>query len=209
MNHQQCQILFERFAAQNPNPTTELHFSTPYELLVGVILSAQTTDKRVNQVTAHLFPVANTPEAMLKLGLMGLKHHIRSIGLFNAKAKHIIAMSEQLLEKHAGAVPSDREALQALPGVGRKTANVVLNTLFGQETIAIDTHIFRVANRTGLGYGKTVWQVEQALLKRIPKPFLKNANHWLVLHGRYTCTARRPKCDTCLIRDLCENPVIN
>jgi endonuclease-3 len=196
--------IFTRLRAANPNPTTELVYETPFELLLAVILSAQATDKGVNQATARLFPVANTPQAILDLGEEGLKRYIRTIGLFNSKARHIIATCERLVAQHAGEVPRDRKALEALPGVGRKTANVVLNTAFGEQTIAVDTHIFRVANRTRIARGKTPLAVEQGLLRQIPKPFLKDAHHWLILHGRYLCTARKPRCAQCLIADLCE-----
>jgi endonuclease-3 len=195
--------LFERLAAANPEPTTELEYGSPFELLVAVILSAQTTDVAVNKATAALFSHAPTPSAMLELGEEGLRSHIRTIGLFNAKARNVIATSRILVDQHAGQVPDDRAALEALPGVGRKTANVVLNTAFGQSTIAVDTHIFRVANRTGLGPGRTVREVEDRLVKVVPEPFLRHAHHWLLLHGRYVCTARRPRCGSCEIEDLC------
>jgi endonuclease-3 len=194
--------IFARLRAANPRPTTELKYSTPYELLVAVVLSAQATDKSVNLATAKLFPV--TPQRMVKLGVAGLEESIKSIGLFRTKAKNVIGLSEIILEKHCGAVPQSREALEALPGVGRKTANVVLNTAFGQPTIAVDTHIFRVANRTGLAPGKDVVAVENKLMKFTPPEFLKDAHHWLILHGRYVCVARKPDCPRCLIRDLCE-----
>ncbi len=195
--------LFERLRELNPKPTTELEYSTPFELLIAVILSAQATDVGVNKATRRLFPVANTPAAILALGEDGLKRHINTIGLFNAKAANVIATCRLLLEKHGGEVPADREALEALPGVGRKTANVVLNTAFGQPTMAVDTHIFRVANRTGLAPGKDVRAVEEALLKRVPGEFLMDAHHWLILHGRYVCKARTPDCPQCVVRDLC------
>lgn len=198
--------IFERFAAANPYPTTELHYRSPYELLVAVILSAQATDKSVNKATAGLFQAANTPEAMRKLGLRGLKRHIKSIGLFNTKAANIIKMSELLLAKHGGQVPRTRAELEALPGVGRKTANVILNTLYGEPTIAVDTHIFRVANRIGLAPGKTVLDVEKGLNQAVPPAFRQNAHHWLILHGRYTCIAGKPRCPQCVIFDLCEYP---
>jgi endonuclease-3 len=198
--------LFERLKRANPNPTTELRFRTPYELLVAVILSAQATDKSVNKATERLFEVANTPEAMVRLGLRGLKRYIRSIGLYNTKAVNILATSKLLLERHGGEVPRSREALERLPGVGRKTANVILNTAFGEPTIAVDTHIFRVANRTGLAPGRNVREVEEALLRAVPRPYRRNAHHWLILHGRYICTARRPRCHICPIYDLCEFP---
>ncbi len=194
---------FRRLADLNPRPTTELDYTTPFELLVAVILSAQATDVGVNKATRKLYPVANTPAAILALGEDGLKRYIATIGLFNAKAKNVIATCRLLLELHGGEVPRDRAALEALPGVGRKTANVVLNTAFGEPTIAVDTHIFRVANRTGLAAGKTPLAVEQQLLKRVPEDFRKDAHHWLILHGRYVCVARSPKCSACVVRDLC------
>lgn len=195
--------LFRRLRELNPRPTTELHWRTPFELLVAVILSAQATDVGVNKATRRLFPVANTPQKILALGEGGLKHYISTIGLFNSKAKHILATCAQLIERHGGKVPHHRAALEALPGVGRKTANVVLNTVFGEPTIAVDTHIFRVCNRTGLAPGKTVRAVEDKLLKVVPDEFGIGAHHWLILHGRYVCTARKPKCPECPIRDLC------
>jgi endonuclease-3 len=204
MNKQRIQAIFQRFQAANPAPTTELVYDTPFELLVAVILSAQATDVSVNKATLKLFPVANTPAAILALGEAGLKPYIKTIGLFNSKAANIIKMCQLLISQHDGQVPDNREALEALPGVGRKTANVVLNTYFGQPTIAVDTHIFRVANRIGLTKGSTPLAVEKQLLKIIPKPFLQDAHHWLILHGRYTCIARKPRCPTCLIRDLCD-----
>ena len=194
---------FRRLRELDPEPTTELEYDSPFELLIAVILSAQATDVGVNKATRKLYPVANTPEAILALGLDGLKQYIRTIGLFNAKAENIIKTCGILLEQHGGAVPRDRESLEALPGVGRKTANVVLNTAFGEPTIAVDTHIFRVSNRTGLAKGKTPLQVEQKLLKVVPKEFLLDAHHWLILHGRYTCKARKPNCPECIVRDLC------
>ena len=194
---------FQRLAELNPKPRTELNYSTPFELLVAVTLSAQATDVGVNKATARLFPVANTPAAILALGEDGLKDYIKTIGLFNSKARNVIATCRILLEQHAGEVPEAREALEALPGVGRKTANVVLNTAFGQPTMAVDTHIFRVANRTGLAPGKTVLAVEKALLKRVPPDYLLDAHHWLILHGRYTCKARNPLCAQCPVLDLC------
>ena len=197
------ETMFERLRELNPHPTTELEYSTPFELLVAVILSAQATDVGVNKAMRRLFPVANTPQAIAALGVEGLKPYIATIGLFNTKAANVIAMCRQLLEKHHGEVPRDRTSLEALPGVGRKTANVVMNTAFGEATMAVDTHIFRVSNRTGLAPGKTVLAVEQALLKRVPAEFLKDAHHWLILHGRYTCKARRPECWRCPIRDVC------
>jgi endonuclease-3 len=197
------QELFERLRELNPAPTTELEYSSPYELLVAVILSAQATDVGVNKATRGLFRMANTPKAMLALGETRLRNAISSIGLFNTKAANVIAMSQRLLDEHDGEVPREREALEALPGVGRKTANVVLNTAFGEPTIAVDTHIFRVSNRTGLAPGKDVRAVEEALLKRVPAEFRQDAHHWLILHGRYTCKARKPECWRCPIRDLC------
>jgi endonuclease-3 len=194
---------FRRLQSVNPHPTTELEYGTPFELLIAVILSAQATDVGVNKATARLFPAANSPQGLLDLGLEGLKQHIRTIGLYNAKAENIIKTCRVLIEQHGGEVPRDRAALEALPGVGRKTANVVLNTAFGEPTIAVDTHIFRVANRTGLAPGKTPLAVEKKLLKAVPKPYLKDAHHWLILHGRYTCKARKPNCPECIVRDLC------
>jgi endonuclease-3 len=198
--------LFARLAELDPKPTTELAYSTPFELLVAVILSAQATDAGVNKATQRLFPLANTPEKILALGEDGLKRHISTIGLYNAKAANVIAMCRQLLEKHHGEVPRTRAELEALAGVGRKTANVVLNTAFGEPTIAVDTHIFRVANRTGLAPGKTVRAVEDALLAVVPDEYRHDAHHWLILHGRYTCKARKPECPRCPIRDLCRWP---
>ncbi len=203
MNPQKRREIFERLRAANPNPTTELVFRTPYELLVSVVLSAQATDKSVNLATGKLFPAANTPQKMLELGEKRLEEYIKTIGLFNTKAAHIIAACRQLLELHEGEVPRDREALEALPGVGRKTANVVLNTAFGEPTIAVDTHIFRVSNRTGLAPGKTVRAVEDKLLKAVPAEYRLDAHHWLILHGRYVCKALKPDCPNCVIRDLC------
>ena len=196
-------LVFERLRAQNPHPTTELVYHTPFELLLAVILSAQATDIGVNKATLTLFKVANSPEQILNLGLKGLKDHIKTIGLFNSKAKHIMQTCQLLLEQHEGEVPRDRAALEALPGVGRKTANVVLNTAFGEATLAVDTHIFRVAKSLKLADGATVLAVEQQLLKNIPEEFLKDAHHWLILHGRYTCKARTPLCEQCLLSDLC------
>ncbi|WP_019590651.1 endonuclease III [Thioalkalivibrio sp. ALE20] len=204
MNAAKRREIFERLRAANPEPTTELEYNTPFELLVAVILSAQATDVGVNKATRRLFPVANTPQAILDLGLDGLKECIRTIGLYNAKAENIMKACRMLVELHGGEVPRDRKALEALPGVGRKTANVVLNTAFGEPTIAVDTHIYRVANRTGLAPGKNVLEVEKKLLKFTPKEFLRDAHHWLILHGRYVCRARRPDCGQCVIRDLCE-----
>jgi len=205
VNSQQRQAMFERLRALNPHPTTELEYSTPFELLVAVILSAQATDKSVNLATRKLFPVANTPQAIRALGVEGLSNYVRSIGLYQGKARNIIATCGILLERHGGEVPAERESLEALPGVGRKTANVILNTAFGQPTMAVDTHIFRVANRTGLAPGKTVRVVEDKLLKNVPREFLQDAHHWLILHGRYVCKARTPACPTCAIADLCDD----
>lgn len=196
--------IFRRFQRANPSPTTELVYRTTFELLISVILSAQATDKSVNLATAKLFPVANTPEKILKLGLRGLKRYVRTIGLYNAKAANIIKTCRLLLQKHDGEVPRTREELETLPGVGRKTANVVLNTAYGESTIAVDTHIFRVANRTGLAPGLTPLSVEKKLLEAVPAPYRRHAHHWLILHGRYTCVARKPHCGRCLIYDLCE-----
>jgi len=204
MNKKKVAVIFARLKSLNPQPTTELEYSTPFELLVAVILSAQATDKSVNLATRTLFKHANTPQAIAQLGVEGLSEFIRTIGLFNSKAKNVIAMCRILLEQHGGAVPQTREALEALPGVGRKTANVILNTAFGQPTIAVDTHIFRVANRTGLAPGETVRAVEDHLLKVVPPEYLHDAHHWLILHGRYTCVARKPKCPECPILELCE-----
>jgi endonuclease-3 len=195
--------MFTRLRELDPHPTTELHYTSPFELLVAVVLSAQATDVGVNKATRKLYPVANTPQALLALGEDGLKHYISTIGLFNAKAKNVIGLCQQLLDHHAGEVPRDRAALEALPGVGRKTANVVLNTAFGEPTIAVDTHIFRVSNRTGLALGKDVRTVEDKLVKAIPIEFKQDAHHWLILHGRYVCKARKPDCPHCVIRDLC------
>lgn len=204
MNTQKRREILERLREANPHPTTELHYNTPFELLIAVILSAQATDVSVNKATATLFPVAKTPAQFLQLGVEGLKDHIKTIGLYNAKAENIIKSCQQLLDLHGGEVPESREALEALPGVGRKTANVVLNTAFGWPTIAVDTHIFRVANRTGFAPGKNVDEVEQRLLKVVPAEFKLDAHHWFILHGRYTCIARKPRCGSCLIEDLCE-----
>lgn len=195
--------LFRRLKRANPAPTTELEYQTPFELLVAVILSAQATDRSVNKATAGLFKVARTPHAMLTLGLRGLKRHIKSIGLYNTKAANILKTSRILVDSYGGAVPRTREELEALPGVGRKTANVILNTAFGESTIAVDTHIFRVANRTGLAPGRHVREVEDRLLEVVPRPYRRHAHHWLILHGRYTCTARVPHCGRCVIYDLC------
>ncbi len=204
MNLKKRTAIFKRFHANNPNPTTELIYSSPFELLIAVILSAQATDKSVNKVTQRLFIVANTPKKIGVLGLANLKKYIKTIGLYNTKAKNIQQTCKILLNQYQGKIPDDRDRLESLPGVGRKTANVILNTAFNQATIAVDTHIFRVCNRTGLAPGKTPLAVEKTLLKVVPKIYLKNAHHWLVLHGRYTCLARKPKCPECIIKDLCE-----
>ena len=204
MNRQKRGEIFERLRAENPKPTTELNFGSPFELLVSVILSAQATDVGVNRATGPLFAVANTPQAIAALGVEGLKDYIRSIGLFNTKAENVVRMSEILLQEHGGEVPRSREALEALPGVGRKTANVVLNTAFGEPTIAVDTHIFRVANRTKIAPGKNVRAVEDKLMRFVPREYLVDAHHWLILHGRYVCVARKPRCGSCVIEDLCE-----
>ncbi|MDD5034693.1 MAG: endonuclease III [Methylococcaceae bacterium] len=206
MNADKRRQIFDRLAQAIPDPTTELNYSTPFELLVAVVLSAQATDKGVNKATAKLFPIANTPQAILELGEEGLKETIKTIGLFNSKAKNIMALCRLLLERHGGEVPQTRQALEALPGVGRKTANVILNTAFGQHTIAVDTHIFRVANRTRIAPGKTVLEVENKLERHTPKEHKKDAHHLLILHGRYTCIARKPRCGSCVIADLCEYP---
>ena len=206
LNREQIVELFTRLRDLNPQPTTELEYTTPFELLVAVILSAQATDIGVNKATRRLYPVANTPAALLALGEESLKGHINTIGLFNAKAANVIALCRQLLDLHDGEVPNSREALEALPGVGRKTANVVLNTAFGEPTIAVDTHIFRVSNRTGLAPGKDVRAVEDKLVKLVPDAFKRDAHHWLILHGRYTCKARKPDCPHCPIRDICRWP---
>jgi endonuclease-3 len=198
--------LYEKLARANPNPTTELDYSTPFELLVAVVLSAQATDLSVNRATAELFKVANTPQAILDIGETELKEYIKTIGLFNSKAKNLIATCRTLVTEHAGTVPRDREALEALPGVGRKTANVILNTAFGEPTIAVDTHVFRVANRTGLAHGGTVRAVEDELVAVTPDDYKRNAHHWLILHGRYVCKARKPLCPTCAIAKVCEYP---
>ena len=204
MNAAKRRKIYERFARANPKPATELSFSTPFELLVAVVLSAQATDVGVNKATAKLFPLANTPAAILALGEEGLKSYIKTIGLFNSKAKNLMKTCAALVAEHGGEVPHDREALEALPGVGRKTANVILNTAFGEPTIAVDTHIFRVANRTGLAPGVNVRAVEDALVRVTPDEFTRHAHHWLILHGRYVCKARKPECPRCLIVDLCE-----
>lgn len=204
MNPAKRREIFLRLQAANPHPTTELEYKTPFELLVAVMLSAQATDVSVNAATRQLFPVANTPQAILALGEEKLSAYIQRIGLYKTKAKHVIQTCRLLVEKHGGAVPQTREDLEALPGVGRKTANVILNTAFGEPTIAVDTHIFRVANRIGLAPGKDVLEVEKKLLKFVPDEFKHDAHHWLILHGRYVCQARKPKCGACIIRDLCE-----
>ncbi|MDR9440952.1 MAG: endonuclease III [Halomonas sp.] len=204
MNAQKRYEIFARLRDHNPEPTTELHWTTPFELLAAVLLSAQATDVGVNKATARLFPVANTPQAILELGLDGLKAHIRTIGLYNTKAENLMKTCRILVEQHGGEVPRTRKALEALPGVGRKTANVILNTAFGEPTIAVDTHIFRVANRTGIAKGKDVVEVERKLLRHVPREFRQDAHHWLILHGRYTCLARKPRCGSCVIEDLCE-----
>jgi endonuclease-3 len=196
--------IFRRLQAANPNPTTELLHETPFELLVAVMLSAHTTDKSVNAATRVLFPLANTPAAIAALGVEGVKPYIKNVGLYNTKAKNLIGLAQQILERHGGEVPGERAALEALPGVGRKTASIILNMVFGKAEIAVDTHIFRVANRTGLAPGKNPQQVEAALIKNTPTQYRKDAHHWLLLHGRYVCTARTPACPTCIIRDLCE-----
>jgi endonuclease III len=204
LNKQKRVEIFERLKAQNPHPTTELKYHSPFELLVAVVLSAQATDVSVNKATEKLFAVANTPEAILKLGVNGLKKYIKTIGLYNAKAANIIKTCKILLELHQGRVPDNREALEKLPGVGRKTANVILNTAFGQPTIAVDTHIFRVSNRTGIAPGRNVLEVENKLLKFVPDEYKHDAHHWLILHGRYVCLARKPKCGECIIYNQCE-----
>lgn len=204
MNKAKRYEIFRRLREDNPHPTTELNYSTPFELLVAVTLSAQATDVSVNKATDKLFPVANTPEAIYALGVEGLSEYIKTIGLYNSKAKNVIEACRILIEQHNSQVPDNREALEALPGVGRKTANVVLNTAFGQPTMAVDTHIFRVSNRTGIAPGKTVLAVEKQLLKHVPKEFLVDAHHWLILHGRYVCKARSPQCGSCRIEDLCD-----
>ncbi|WP_042884771.1 endonuclease III [Cupriavidus necator] len=204
MNAAKCRAIFETLREVNPAPTTELEYSSPFELLIAVLLSAQATDVGVNKATRRLFPVAHTPQQMLDLGEAGLSEYIKTIGLYKTKARHVIETCRILVERHGGKVPPDREALEALPGVGRKTANVVLNTAFGEPTIAVDTHIFRVSNRTGLAPGKNVQEVEQKLLKCVPHEFLHDAHHWLILHGRYVCKARKPECWHCAIEPLCE-----
>ncbi|CAO96826.1 endonuclease III [Erwinia tasmaniensis] len=204
MNKEKRHEILVRLRDDNPHPTTELNFTSPFELLISVLLSAQATDVSVNKATARLYPLANTPAAILALGVDGVKEHIKTIGLFNSKAENVIKTCRMLLELHGGEVPQNREALEALPGVGRKTANVVLNTAFGWPTIAVDTHIFRVCNRTRFAPGKNVEEVEERLLKVVPKAFKVDCHHWFILHGRYTCVARKPRCGSCLIEDLCE-----
>ena len=204
MNNAKRHEIFSRLRAANPHPTTELEYKTPFELLVAVVLSAQATDKGVNLATRKLFPVANTPAAIHALGEAGLSEYIKTIGLYRSKAKHLIAACRMLIDLHGSQVPADRAALEALPGVGRKTANVILNTAFGHHTIAVDTHIFRVANRIGLAPGRNVREVEEKLIKYVEKPFRQHAHHWLILHGRYVCKARKPDCPACIINDLCE-----
>jgi endonuclease-3 len=206
MNRATIELFFARLQAANPQPNTELEYTSVFELLSAVLLSAQATDVGVNKATRRLFPVANTPQAILDLGLEGLMAHIQTIGLYKSKAKHLMQTCEILLREHRGQVPRQREALEALPGVGRKTANVVLNVAFGEPTMAVDTHIFRVSNRSGLAPGKTPWAVEQQLLKRVPKAYLVDAHHWLILHGRYVCQARKPQCGACSVSDLCDYP---
>lgn len=205
MNKEKRRAILERLRDNNPHPTTELVYSTPFELLIAVLLSAQATDVSVNKATARLYPVANTPQMIWDLGVDGVREYIKTIGLFNAKAENVIKTCRLLLDKHNGEVPEDRAALEALPGVGRKTANVVLNTAFGWPTIAVDTHIFRVCNRTGFAPGATVEQVEDKLIKVVPAEFKLDCHHWFILHGRYTCIARKPRCGSCLIEDLCES----
>ncbi len=204
MNKIKRQTIFERLRNENPNPTTELEYTSPFELLIAVILSAQATDVGVNKATKILYPVANTPKLIYALGVEGLSEYIKTIGLYNTKAKNVIKACKMLVDLHQSVVPDDREALEALPGVGRKTANVVLNTAFGHPTMAVDTHIFRVSNRTAIAKGKDVVEVEKRLVKFIPDEFMMDAHHWLILHGRYTCIARKPRCGSCIIEDLCE-----
>lgn len=206
MNNKKVLEIFKRFSAENPHPTTELIYHSPFELLIAVILSAQATDVSVNKATEKLFKVANTPKAIIKLGEKGLKEYIKTIGLYNSKGSNIIKTCQLLVERFNGQVPKNREDLESLPGVGRKTANVILNTAFGYDTIAVDTHIFRVSNRTGLAKGQTPLAVEKILLQVVPSQYRKDAHHWLILHGRYTCRARKPLCPLCIIRDLCEYP---
>lgn len=204
MNRDKREQIFARLREANPNPTTELNYNSVFELLISVILSAQATDVSVNKATAGLYAKANSPEAILALGLRGLKSHIKTIGLYNTKAANVLKTCKALIQEHDGEVPRDRKALEALPGVGRKTANVVLNTAFGEPTMAVDTHIFRLSNRIKLAPGKTVRAVEDKLVRLIPEPYLRDAHHWLILHGRYVCTAKKPKCGSCVIEDLCE-----
>ncbi|RLU01570.1 endonuclease III [Ketobacter sp.] len=204
MNKEKRYEIFSRLRDQNPNPTTELEYSSTFELLIAVILSAQATDVSVNKATAKLYPVANTPAAIYRLGVKGLTPYIKTIGLFNSKAENVIKTCKILMDEYDGEVPGERKALESLPGVGRKTANVVLNTAFGQPAMAVDTHIFRVSNRTKIAPGKTVLEVEKKLLRNVPREFLLDAHHWLILHGRYVCTARKPRCGACIIEDLCE-----
>lgn len=204
MNKEKRTLIFTRLREANPNPTTELEYNSVFELLISVILSAQATDVSVNKATATLYKEANTPEAILKLGLRGVKKHIKTIGLYNTKAANVLKTCKALIEEHGSVVPNDRKALEALPGVGRKTANVVLNTAFGEPTMAVDTHIYRLSNRIGLAPGKTVRQVEDKLIRLTPEEFLRDAHHWLILHGRYVCVARAPRCGSCIIEDLCE-----
>lgn len=204
MNKEKRKLIFQRLKEHNPEPTTELNYSSPFELLIAVMLSAQATDVSVNKATDKLFPKANTPETILALGENGLKKYIKTIGLFNSKAANVIKTCKILIQQHASQVPDTREALEALPGVGRKTANVILNTAFGQPTMAVDTHIFRISNRIGLAKGKNVREVEDKLVKFIPSDYMQDAHHWLILHGRYTCVARKPRCSSCVISDLCE-----
>ncbi len=206
MNAKKRQEIFARLREHNPEPTTELNWTTPFELLTAVLLSAQATDVGVNKACARLFPVANTPEGVLELGIDRLKEHIKTIGLYNTKAENLMKTCRLLVEQHGGDVPQTRSELEALPGVGRKTANVILNTAFGHATMAVDTHIFRVANRTRIAPGKNVLEVENKLMRHVPKEFLRDAHHWLILHGRYTCVARKPRCGSCVIEDLCEYP---
>nr|WP_298375759.1 endonuclease III [uncultured Halomonas sp.] len=206
MNAQKRQAIFARLREHTPTPTTELRWTSPFELLTAVLLSAQATDVSVNKACARLFPIANTPEAILELGLERLKEHIKTIGLYNNKAKNLMKTCQLLVEHHGGEVPQTRAELETLPGVGRKTANVILNTAFGQPTIAVDTHIFRVCNRTRIAPGKNVVEVEEKLMRHVPKEFRQDAHHWLILHGRYTCVARKPRCGSCVIEDLCEYP---
>ncbi len=209
MNSESCYEIFHRLRNSNPKPRTELHYQNTFQLLIAVVLSAQATDKSVNLVTGNLFQIASDPQSMLDLGLNSVKEQVRSIGLYNTKAKNILKICRILLDKHDGEVPKSRKSLESLPGVGRKTANVILNTAFGEPTIAVDTHIFRISNRTGLAPGKNVLQVEKKLLEVVPDEFRIDAHHWLILHGRYTCIARKPLCGQCIIQDLCEFPTKN